>query len=92
MLTSEYMLEGSQYWYERENRKLCLWREGGVGEKADVFVGVLLREQGQAPFPSGLPNVLLFLAPGCKAASLSPDLVVVLYVGHASHTDHYSHL
>ena len=65
------MHEECQCWSERETRKPLLWREGGVGEKADVFVGVLLGEQGQAPFPPGLPNVLLFLAPGCQAASLS---------------------
>lgn len=41
----------------------CGWRKAGVD------VGVLLREQGQAPFPSGCPNVLLFLALDCKAAA-----------------------
>lgn len=63
------------------------------GEKQGVDVGVLHREQGQAPFLSGLPNVLFFLPPGCKAAfSLSPDLVVAVHLSHASSPDHYSHL
>lgn len=70
MLTSEYMHEESQYRSEKETRKALLWRESGVGEKADVFVGVQLREEGQAPFPPGLPSVLPSLVPDCQAARL----------------------
>lgn len=43
-------------------------------------MGVLLKEQVQAPFPSGLPNVLLFPALGCKAASLFLQIELWCYI------------
>jgi hypothetical protein len=58
---------GKVVWVKKQ---MCLWE-------------FCSENKARLPSHQDFQMFCFILAPGCQAASLSPDLVVVLYVGHA---------